>query len=230
MVINRWFGLITATALALSGCQVTLPTQTVTPPPTPSAIRTAAATASPSPTHVSTTAPTRTASAFQLPNPGGTCLSSQFTQGTATSGYSLSTLFSQVVDVFQPLMNTGDACDLAVPKEIAMSGAGGPFVAIAVSNGGQQVCVKSACKTVYPASYIVPAGGTVWILLRAYWPWDPGAASPLPPACPQPITDVTRAAFPFASGAIEIDWDVAFHQVCATAAGIRIVVGKTPAG
>ncbi|HYK96280.1 MAG TPA: hypothetical protein VE011_10500 [Candidatus Dormibacteraeota bacterium] len=181
------------------------------------------------PVPTSTQGPSQ-ASSVELPNPGGTCAAGQFVAGTATSTYDFSTVMSRVADAFQPLTNAGAACALAVPKTIAMAGASGPYVAIGVGDTGRQVCVNSSCRTVYPPTYTVPAGGMVWILLRASWLLDEEGATGAPPRCANAIADVTRAEFPFAEGSIEIAWGIPFHVVCPNAASIGIVVGKTPAG
>jgi hypothetical protein len=182
------------------------------------------------PTSQPSSPPTEAPTTVQLPNPGGTCVATQFVAGTATSNYDLSTVMSRVADAFQPLTNAGAACAFAVPKTIAMAGSSGPYVAIGVGDEGHDVCVNSSCKTVYPASYRVPSGGMVWILLRASWLLDEEGATGAPPRCANAIADVTRAEFPLAEGVIEIAWGVPFHEVCPNAAGIGIVVGKTPAG
>lgn len=221
---RRWSGAIAGMAVVLAGCQVTIPEPSATFTATASVVPSVAPGQSSSATPPS---PTETTSALQLPNPGGTCRLSQFVAGPATSQYDFSTIGSRVAEASQPLTNTGDDCVLAVPKTIAMAGATGPFVAINLRNAGQQVCVDNACKDIYPASYKVPSGQSVRIELRAYWPSDPTSASPPPPACAHPITNVTRAEFPFASGIIEITWDITFHEVCPSAGSVGITVGST---
>jgi hypothetical protein len=215
-----------AMALAFAACQVTVPAPSDTVTPTASAIPTVAAV--PSPSGLTPTA-TEALAELQLPGPGGTCRSSQFVAGTATSQYDFSTLFSRVADASQPLTNIGDDCVLAVPKTIAMAGEPGPFVAIDLANAGQQVCTNSDCEFVYPQSYEVPAGQSIRIDLRAWWPSDPAAVPSPRPMCAQPITDVTHAEFPFASGVIQFTWDTPFHEVCPSAARIAITVGGAPA-
>jgi hypothetical protein len=164
--------------------------------------------------------------AAELPNPGGTCDASNFVARPSTSTYDMSTIASRMASAFEPLTNTGPACVLAVPPIVGMAGATGPFSAIGVSSEGQDVCVKSACKTIYPASYAVPSGTAVEISLRAWWPWDLSAATAPPSMCAHPMTDVTRADVPFAFGDIAFAWDVPFHEVCPMAARVGITVGR----
>jgi hypothetical protein len=208
-----------ALALVLTGCATSLPllpsaTPSPTSLPTTSPSLTAAATLTPNPTET-----------VQLPNPGGTCTASQLVEGPATSGYAFSTLFSQVADAFQPLRNAGGDCVLAVPKVIGLAAATGPFAAVSLPNAGQQLCVNSACRTVYPTSFKIRSGQSVRIQLRAWWPWLYGAsATPPRPLCAHPIDDVTRAAFPLASGVIDFRWDTVFHQVCSSAGTVGITV------
>ena len=141
------------------------------------------------------------------------------------SAYDFSTLFSRVADAWQPLRNAGGDCVLAVPKLIGLAAATGPFVEISLSNAGQDVCVNSACRYVYPTSFKIRSGQSVRIQLRAWWPWFYGAsATPPPPLCAHPIDDVTRAEFPLASGVIEFRWDIVFHHVCSSAGTVGITV------
>jgi hypothetical protein len=221
---SRWCGGVAWVALVLAGCQVTIPEPSATFMATASVVPRVTPGRAPSATPRT---PTGTSSAPQLPNPGGTCRLNQFVTGPATSQYDFSTAGSRVAEAFQPLANTGDDCVLAVPKTIAMAGATGPFVAISLRDAGQQVCVDNACKEVYPGSYKVPSGQSVRIELRAYWPSDPTSSSPPPPACADPITNVTRAEFPFASGSIEISWDIPFREVCSSAGSVAITVGRS---
>jgi hypothetical protein len=164
-------------------------------------------------------------SAAELPNPGGTCQAGQFVVGPSTSTYDMSTIGSRMASAFQLLTNTGPACVLAVPAIVALAGATGPYTAIGLSSEGQQVCVKSACKTIYPSSYRVASGASVQLSLRAWWPFDLGVATAPPPSCTQPLLDVTRGDIPFASGHIEFTWDVPLHQVCPRQARVGLTVG-----
>jgi hypothetical protein len=165
--------------------------------------------------------------ALQLPNPGGTCTASQFVEGPPGSSYNFSTLFSRVADAWQPLTNVGDACVLAVPTTVGMAAADSPFEPIALPNAGQQVCKNNICKDVYPASYRIASGDAVTLWLRASWPRNYGEGTPLPSSCQHPLSDVTRAMFPFASGAIAFTWETPFHEVCLGAASIGITVGNS---
>jgi hypothetical protein len=220
-----WCGLLAMPFVAIvaivAACQPSVPS----PPPTqapPSAAGTAAATPA-----LPTPGPSATAAAVQLPDPGGTCNRNQFAEGTAGSSYNFSTLFSRVADAWQPLTNVGDVCVLAVPSVIGMAGAGSPFEAIALPNAGQEVCVKNACKFVYPASYRIASGDSVTLWLRASWPWSYGEGTPLPPSCDHPLSEVTAAMFPFASGVLTLTWETPFHEVCPAAGSIGITVGTT---
>jgi hypothetical protein len=180
-----------------------------------------ASTAVPSPSTPTPTA-TAAAAAVQLPAPGGTCDASQFVAGTPSSTFDFSTFVSRVAEAVQPLTNVGDECVLSVPKTIAMAATTGSFVAIALPNAGDDVCVNDACKYIYPESYKVPSGAAVQIMLRVWWPSDPNSATTPPALCARPIADATRAVFPFASGEVAFSWDIPFHQVCPLAGSIGI--------
>jgi hypothetical protein len=215
LVAMKQYSFACAAVLFLAGCAA----------PTPSPIR--LSTTSPSLTAAATPTPnpTETALTVQLPNPGGTCSASQLVEGPPMSSYDLSTVFSRVADAWQPLRNAGGSCVLAVPKVIGLAAATGPFAEVSLPNAGQQVCVNSACRTVYPTSFKIRSGQSVRIELRAWWPDSySSSATPPPPLCAHPISDVTRAAFPLASGVIEFKWDTVFHQVCASAGTVGITL------
>jgi hypothetical protein len=204
-----------AVLVILAGCAAPVPSPTSLPTTSPSP--TAAAT--PTPT------PTETALTLHLPNPGGTCTASQLVEGPATSTYDLSTLFSRVAEAFQPLRNAGGDCVLVVPKLVGLAAATAPFAEVSLRNAGQESCVNSTCRTVYPTSFKIRSGQSVRIELRAWWPDSySSSATPLPPLCAHPINDVTRAEFPLASGVIEFKWDTVFHQVCASAGTVGVTL------
>jgi hypothetical protein len=208
-----------ALALVLAGCSTSPPPLSSETPSRTGATTTQSLTATATPN------PTETPLTVQLPNPGGTCTASQLVEGPATSGYDLSTLFSRVAEVFQPLRNAGSDCDLAVPKFVGLAAATGPFAEVSLPNAGQDSCVNGACRTVYPTSFRIRSGQSVRIELRAWWRDSYSAsATPPPPLCAHPLNDVTRAEFPVASGVIAFKWDTVFHEVCSSAATVGITV------
>jgi hypothetical protein len=182
--------------------------------------------------------PTETATPLALPNPGGTCSASQFVLGKATLSPAYGTLGTTAVFVIQLLRNAGADCVLALPKIIGLAAATGPFEAVRVPNGGHEVCRKAApgtgldreCKYVYPTSFMVRSGQSVRVVLGASW-WNGDRdenGKPLfsPPPCVDPISDVTRAEFPFASGSIEFGWDTVLKEVCTSPTSVSMEVEK----
>jgi hypothetical protein len=119
----------------------------------------------------------------------------------------MSSIMSRAVDVWQPLRNTGGRCVLRLPTVIAVASATGPFRLVPVRNGGNA------------SSFDIKSGASLNLALRGWWfnGWgtsDTGATSPPPPPCADPIADVTRIEFPFASGYLEIAFDTPWHEVC----------------
>jgi hypothetical protein len=213
-------GLLLVTFLA--GCGVTppspsptsgSPTPALAPPASPAP--TPSAPSSPSTVPAATPTPTLEASPVPLPSAGGTCASSQFVPGKATSTYSFSSFGSRTVDVWQPLRNAGGRCVLRLPTVIAVASATGPFQLVPVENGGNA------------SSFDIKAGQSLNLVLRGWWwvGWTSDTATPPPPPpCANPITDVTRVEFPFASGAAQIDFDTAWREVCSSPASVSVTV------
>jgi len=159
--------------------------------------------------------PTEAASPPQVPSPGGTCSASQFVAGKATSDYGFGTLGTTVVFVTQPLRNDGPDCVLKLPETIGVASATGPFRMVGVVNAGTA--------TSYPVksgeSLSIVLGGSWWVGVRP----DNGTPLPAPP-CAGPISDVSRVAFPFSSGNIQIDLDITWHEVCSSPASVSLTI------
>ncbi len=154
-------------------------------------------------------------SSLQLPSAGGTCVSTQFALGPATSSYSFSTAGTRAVDVVQPIRNTGAACVLRLPATVGVASATGPFQALPVEGGGEAVDIA--------------AGQSLSLVVRGWW-WtgwtsDTGQ-TPSPPPCANPVSDITRIEFPLASGTIEIGFTTAWHQVCTEPVSASVSVGN----
>lgn len=214
-----------ALALALAACMPSLHSTPQAASPRPSTPPSRAAETTALPTAGATPV------SLVLPDPGGTCSSSQLALGESMSQYTYSTIVSRHVIVWQPLSNTGPACTLAVPEVIGLAAEASPFVAVRVPNLGNDVCVKNACKYVYPTSYKIPAGSSLRILLNASW-WvgwtsDFGETPPPPSPCPDSLTRVHRALFPLASGSIEIEWDTVLEEVCPSPSSVSVGVETT---
>ncbi|MGH2464746.1 MAG: hypothetical protein ACRDGI_04730 [Candidatus Limnocylindrales bacterium] len=154
---------------------------------------------------------------LRLPNPGGTCAASQFHLGQATLTGEPSTWGGAHVGIDQPLRNDGPKCVLALPRVIGLAAAQGPFVSASIGNLGVEVYANGVGRTVYPTSFTIPAGGSVRILFNAFWQVETLSGSPAPPDCSSPLSGINRAEFPFASGAVDIDWITPLDEVCAPA-------------
>lgn len=157
------------------------------------------------------------------PSPGGTCTSSQFDVGTATSYYDFSTAFTRHVVIDQPLRNAGTKCVLDVPGSLGVASGSGSFQAVSAINTGNDICSGNACHYVTPSSYTVAAGQAFDIGLSASW-WDSGTSDGGPPPCDQAISGVNRAQIPVATGSIEIAWGIALEQVCSAPASISFAI------
>jgi hypothetical protein len=229
----KWTVLI-ATPLCATAMSVALFLGACTPTvPRPSQLSSLSSTlpaVSPAPT-MSTAAPSASevTSTIELPNPGGTCLASQFEVGKADSGYTFSTLYSRHVVIDQPLTNTGVDCVLALPKVIGVASATGMFEALDVPNMGHQVCSNGACRYVYPTSFEIRSRQSVKVVLNTWWwsAYSDTATEPTPPPCGGPTEDVTRAEFPLASGSIEIDWDIVVQEVCSSPVTMNMTIENT---
>lgn len=223
--MKKSFRSVLTLALAVAACTPSLGTTPRPSSPGPSTPPTG-------PVRTTTVAtPIPTAVALVLPDPGGTCSSTQLAMGESMSWYTYSTAGTRHVIVWQPLSNAGSACKLAVPDVIGLAGEAGPFVAVRAPGLGNNVCVNDACKYVYPTSYDIPAGSSLRIVLNASW-WvrwtsDTGETAAPPPPCPDSLSSVHRALFPLASGSIEIDWETTFDEVCPSPSSVSVGVETT---
>jgi hypothetical protein len=202
-------------------------------PPTPIPSEAAASpVASPrlQPTSAAATPPVSPTAAADLPDPGGTCTSTQFVLGTATAAYPFGHLYDRSVDFMQPVRNDGPACVLALPKIIGVASSASAFQAVSAVNAGVQTCAKTVCKQAYPTSFAIAAGQSFALDLAAGW-CDPdclarSGRSPAP--CSAQIRDVARAEWPLAEGAVEINLSVVVYEVCASPATIAVWVQTLP--
>ncbi len=155
-----------------------------------------------------------------LPSSGGTCSADQLVVGSATSGFTFGALFYRHAVFTQTVRNAGGDCVLGVPKVIGVATAGGPLVAVSASNTGNEVCVNSACHFVTPATYAIRSGQSFEIEFSVSWWVGANDANGTPvytaPPCVGGVTDVSRVAFPVASGAIAIDLEAASQQAGAS--------------
>ena len=172
-----------------------------------------------------------------LPSSGGTCSADQLILGSATSGFTFGAVNYRHAYFTQVVRNAGGDCVLAVPKVIGAATASGPLVAVSVNNTGNEVCVNSACHYVTPATYAIRSGQTFEIEFSVSWFVGANDANGTPlysaPPCVGEVTDVSRVAFPVASGAIAIDLEAAsqeagasvpWHQVCSSPMSISFEI------
>jgi hypothetical protein len=172
-----------------------------------------------------TPSPTAVASPVALPNPGGTCSASQIVVGKATYSYGYGTIGTTSVYVTLPLRNVGGDCVLHLPAVIGVAPATGPFEAVSVEDNG----TESATGENSPAQSVrILSGRSLSIVLGAWWRIDtlrPENGTPFPaPPCLNPISDVTRVAFPFATGRIQIDLPTVFNQICSSPASMSLTI------
>ncbi|MEA2673994.1 MAG: hypothetical protein QOI92_1186 [Chloroflexota bacterium] len=148
-----------------------------------------------------------------VPSPGGTCSASQFTLGAATTTYGGSTAFDRVLEITQPMHNTGAACVLELPGVVAVASATGTFQPVSIGPAENSV------------SFRIGSGASPSIELRAWFPIDltPGAFGG--PTCRQALQDVTRLQFPMASGSVDIHWDTAIPEVCSAPTAMSETIG-----
>jgi hypothetical protein len=163
----------------------------------------------------STPAPA-TAAPIHLPSAGGTCTAKQLVLGVPESAASNSSIGFRAVNVLQPIRNDGEQCLLKLPTTIAVSPASGEFALRPVGPAENQT------------SFRIGAGESRLIILHAWWwvgsPSTGGDTPPPPPSCSQPIIDVTRVLFPFASGSAEIDFVSPWHEVCLMPTRVTVTV------
>jgi hypothetical protein len=172
-----------------------------------------------------------------LPSSGGTCSADQLIVGSATSGLTFGAANTRHAYFTQVVRNAGSDCVLGVPKVIGAATASGPLVAVSVNNTGNEVCVNSACHYVTPATYAIRSGQSFEIDFSVSWfvSATDGNGTPLysAPPCVGEVTDVSRVAFPVASGAIAIDLEAAsqeagpsvpWHQVCSSPMSISFEI------
>ncbi|HEY5435042.1 MAG TPA: hypothetical protein VIK13_07400 [Candidatus Limnocylindrales bacterium] len=224
-------GLLLLTVLA--GCGVTPPgpsptsgsrTPALGPSASPAPVPSAPSPSAPSPPPTVPPSPSPT----PLPNPGGTCSASQFVLGTATNGYTFGAAYWRHTYLDQRLRNAGGACVLNVPAMIGVASATGPFQAVRVNNVGYKVCGNSACHYVSPPSYKIRSGQSLTIGFDVSW-WvgatdANGMPFETPPPCPGAVRDVTRVEVPLASGAITIDLETVWREVCAARDSISLTI------
>ena len=200
---------------SIAGC-TTMPTPTIvvetglsTPSPQSPSL--------PTPTVAPTAAPT--IAAFQLPNPGGTCSSSQFVLTGAQAGFAFSAADYRHVYFTQSLVNHGPTCVLKAPKVIGLAPNDGVYQAVDATDMGKYIA---------PRSFSIRAGQAFSIEFSISW-WvgatDGNGNQVLsPPPCSGAVRDVVRVAFPVGSGAILIDLNavigaagsIPWHEVCAS--------------
>jgi hypothetical protein len=160
-----------------------------------------------------TAGPTEIPSSAPLPNAGGTCSAGQFVLGTPTSGYGFGTIGSTVVFLTLPLRNTGSSCLLGLPEMIGVAPATGPFTSVPVTRSG------------IATSWAADSGAGPRVMIAASW-WTGahdanGNAIGVGP-CADPVVDVTRIEFPFASGSTVIDLPTTWKEVCSSPASVSI--------
>ena len=181
--------------------------------------------ASPSATVLAVTpSPTGVPSPVQLPSAGGTCAASQIVVGTATYGPGYGAIGTSSVFVTLPLRNVGGDCVLHLPAVIGVASATGQFEAVSAFDVG----TVSATGENSPAqSSTIRAGHSLSIVLGASWYVDTltnnGTPVPAPP-CLNPISAVTRVAFPLATGSIQIALPTVFQQVCSSPASVSLTI------
>lgn len=169
--------------------------------------------------------PTATISPAQLPSAGGTCSASQIVVGKSTYGYGYGTIGTTSVYVTLPLGNVGGDCVLHLPAMIGVAPVTGPFEAVSVEDNG----TESATGENSPAqSARIGSGRSLSIVLGAWWQIgilgpDKGTPFPAPP-CLNPISDVTRVAFPLATGSLQVELPTAFKQVCSSPASTSVTI------
>ncbi len=124
---------------------------------------------------------------------------------------------TNVVDLTQPMRNAGGSCLLVLPTVIGVTSAIQP-------PGPINVTVSP------PASIEVRAGMTLTLGLVAKWPVAFFTAPTSPPAgsrCNDPINQVIGVAIPLASGAINLDLNPVWLQVCPSPASVGLGMTTT---
>ena len=209
--VGRSLTALATVAIVVACTPATLAPGTPSAPPSPDA-------GSPSPSPIAAAAsPTPAATDQALPSPGGTCTAAQFASGQATISGEPSTLFTRHVAVFEDVRNTGPACVLAQPKVIGLASASGPFVAFTAPSLGQLVIVGNTGHYTYPDTYPIKAGQSFRIDLNASWWYAPGGETPPPQfPCHDPLSAISRAEVPLASGTLRLSWDPPLTEVCTT--------------
>jgi len=224
---RSWFGTVAGLIVLLGGCQATAPE------PSTSVVPSVAASQLPSPVAPSAAASqlpspvAPSAVAIQLPSPGGTCTVDQFVVVPGGGSYDAGPLFTRVGAAFLRLRNVGEACLLARPTIIGMTDASNAREAVEVVNAGYWDCSGGACRKVDATSFEVAPNQIGRIALRVQWPWSDDPMNPPPQACDDPLVNVTRVQFPFASGVHEMTLNAPFDQVCPGAGSVEITVGQT---
>jgi hypothetical protein len=150
------------------------------------------------------------------PSAGGTCSATQFVLGTASYTGGFGAAGTALVFVTQPLRNAGGNCVLDLPGTIEVAAATGPFHSVPVLNAGTATSwtIKSG------QSLSIVIGDSWWVGVRDGTGRLLGSAPP----CADPISDVTRVEFPFASGGLQINSPTIWHEVCSSPATVSLTV------
>jgi hypothetical protein len=168
-----------------------------------------------------TPSPTATPAPLALPNPGGTCSASQIVVGTVTSGSGPgASPYAPVRFVYLPLSNVGSGCALHLPTVIGVASATGPFTAVSVEDTGTMTTTGDIGSE---QSASIGSGASLTIRLSDWW--FVGFVGATPPPCLNPVSDVTRVAFPLATGSLQIELptpggSALFQQVCSSPASM----------
>jgi hypothetical protein len=158
--------------------------------------------------------PTDVVPSAELPNPGGTCSASQFVAGTPTYSYGFGTLNTTVVFVTVLLKNAGASCVLALPRTVAVANAIGPFHLVPMSNASPVTSWASG-----PGESLPLVIGASWWTGARDSNGDPIGSQP---SCADPVADVTRLAFPFATGTSVIDLPAVWREVCSSPPSLSV--------
>jgi hypothetical protein len=150
-----------------------------------------------------------------LPNPGGTCSAGQFSIGAPTLSYGYSTFGSALVFVTVPFRNQGTSCVLALPRAFGVAPAIGPFHAAPAVNAG------------LATSWASEPGDSMHVVIGAWW-WVGGNANGTPvasaPPCAEPIFDVARLEFPFATGHAVIELPTTWREICSSPPSLSVTI------
>ncbi len=149
-----------------------------------------------------------------LPSHPTPCSASQLILDAATHSPGFATEGDQSEYVTQPLHNVGPTCMLSLPQNVVAANATGPFQAIVVLNAG------------HAASYRIPHGTTVSIVLGAWWPIPRLSQHPDPASrpCSQAIANVSRLEIPLGSSDVQVQLGEVWPEVCTSQASVSITM------